>query len=76
MDEYDVLIELVKNNVIKKLPPANLRDFFEEFNFNATMMEDVKNTPRPPSMALIRQIVTEFIMFPLGSKLVRKRHAN
>lgn len=31
-----------------------------------------KNTP--PSMALIRQLVTENIIFPLGSELLRKRH--
>ena len=29
--------------------------------------------PREPSMALIRQLVTEYIIFPLGSALVRKR---
>ena len=38
------------------------------------MMEDINEAPRPPSMALIRQIVTEYIIFPLGSPLVRKRH--
>jgi len=25
-------------------------------------------------MALIRQLVTEYIIFPLGSELIRKRH--
>lgn len=74
MDEYDMLIDLVKNNVVKKLPPENLKEFLGEFNYIASMMEDVNDTPRPPSMALIRQIVTEFIIFPLGSPLVRKRH--
>ena len=74
MDEYDMLIDLVKNNIVKKMPPENLKDFLGEFNYIASMMEDVNDTPRPPSMALIRQIVTEFIIFPLGSPLVRKRH--
>lgn len=38
------------------------------------MLDDVEKTPYDPSMALIRQIVTEYIIFPLGSELVRKRH--
>jgi len=42
-----------------------------EFNFIGSMMDDTKDTPRPPSMALIRSLVTEYIIFPLGSKLVR-----
>jgi hypothetical protein len=54
MDEYDMLIDLVKNNIVKKLPPENLKDFIGEFNYIASMMEDVNDTPRPPSMALIR----------------------
>ena len=37
------------------------------------MIDDIKDTPREPSMALIRQLVTEYIIFPLGSALVRKR---
>lgn len=74
MDEYDMLIELVRNNIVKKLPASNLSDFLGEFNYIASMMDDLKDTPRPPSMALIRQLVTENIIFPLGSPLVRKRH--
>ena len=72
--EYDLLIELVKNSIVKRLPPANLTDFMGEFNYIASMMDDIKDTPRPPSMALIRQLVTEYIYFPLGSKYVRQRH--
>ena len=72
--EYDLLIELVKNSIVKKLPPAHLKDFMGEFNYIASMMDDTKTTPRPPSMALIRQLVVEYVVFPLGSKLVRQRH--
>lgn len=72
--EYDLLIELVKNSIVKKLPPAHLKDFLGEFNYIASMMDDTKTTPRPPSCALIRQLVVEYIYFPLGSKLVRQRH--
>lgn len=38
------------------------------------MLDDIKETPYDPSMALIRQLVTEYIIFPLGSELIRKRY--
>lgn len=38
------------------------------------MMDNPMDQPRPPSMALIRQLVTEYIIFPLGSDILRKRH--
>ncbi len=38
------------------------------------MLDNIKDTIYDPSMALIRQLVTEYIIFPLGSALVRKRH--
>jgi len=68
-----MLVELVKNGIVKKLPPANLSNFIGEFNYIHMMMEDLNDRPREPSMALIRQLVTEYIIFPLGSSLVRKR---
>lgn len=37
------------------------------------MLDDINDTPYDPSMALIRQLVTEYIIFPLGSELVKKR---
>jgi SpoVK/Ycf46/Vps4 family AAA+-type ATPase len=37
------------------------------------MLDDIKQSPYDPSMALIRQLVTEYIIFPLGSLLVRQR---
>lgn len=38
------------------------------------MLDDHKNKPLcDPSIALIRQIVTEYIIFPLGSELIRKQ---
>lgn len=38
------------------------------------MIDDPKKQIKDPSMALIRQLVTEYIIFPLGSKLIRNRH--
>ena len=43
VDEYDMLIELVKNSIVKKLPPAHLKEFLGEFNYIAQMMDDPKD---------------------------------
>ena len=37
------------------------------------MLDDINDSPYDPSMALIRNLITEYIIFPLGSALVRKR---
>lgn len=37
------------------------------------MLDVITEPPYDPSMALIRQLVTEFIIFPLGSALVKER---
>jgi len=73
MSEYDMLVELVKNGIVKKLPPTALTDFIGEFNYIHLMIDNILDTPREPSMALIRQLVTEYIIFPLGSALCRAR---
>jgi len=72
-DIYDLLVELIQNNIVKKLPPQKLKDFIGEFNYIHSMLDDIKSSPYDPSMALIRQLVTEYIIFPLGSLLVRQR---
>ena len=38
------------------------------------MLDDIKKDIYDPSMALIRQLVTEYIIFPLGSPLCRARY--
>jgi ATP-dependent 26S proteasome regulatory subunit len=50
-----------------------MTDFIGEFNYIHSMLDDIKDTPYDPSMALIRQLVTEYIVFPLGSELVKAR---
>lgn len=45
-----------------------------EFNYIHSILDNVKESVYDPSMALIRQIVTEFIIFPLGSDLVKARN--
>ena len=69
----EILTDLIQNDIVKKLPPVNLTDFIGEFNYIHSMLDDIKETLYDPSMALIRQLVTEYIIFPLGSELVRNR---
>ena len=70
-----MLVELVKIGIVKKLQPSQLKEFIGEFNYVAMLVDKPDSEPpREPSMALIRQLVTEFIIFPLGSGLARKRH--
>ena len=68
------LENLVKENIVRKLPERSLSTFIGEFNYLHSMLDNIKDTPYDPSMALIRQLVTEYIIFPLGSELVRQRH--
>lgn len=68
-----MLVELIQNNIVKRLPPTQLASFMGEFNYIHSMTENLDNPPSDPSMALIRQIVTEYIIFPLGSSLIRKQ---
>jgi len=69
----ELLKELIQNNIVKKLPAQNLRDFVGESNYVHSLMDDVGSAPADPSMALIRQLVTEYVIFPLGSELCRER---
>jgi len=74
MTDYDILKELIFNQICKYLPAASIKDFLGEFNYIHSMLDNLEVTPYDPSMALIRQLVTEYIIFPLGSELIRKRH--
>ena len=53
-DIKDLLVELVQNRIAKKLPAQSLTDFIGEFNYLHSMLDDIKDTPYDPSMALIR----------------------
>ena len=66
-------MQLIQFKIVKKIPPAALTDFIGEFNYIHSMLDDIKEAPYDPSMALIRQLVTEYIIFPLGSEMVRSR---
>ena len=58
------------------MPPNRLNEFLGEFNYIHSMLDNIDNPPWDPSMAIIRQLVTEYVIFPLGSELIRKRHPN
>jgi len=73
-DPKEILLELIRANIVKKIPPTRLKDFIGEFNYIHSMLDDIKETPYDPSMALIRQLVCEYIIFPLGSALVKERY--
>jgi SpoVK/Ycf46/Vps4 family AAA+-type ATPase len=72
-DVKDLLVELVQHRIAKKLPAQKLTDFIGEFNYLHSMIDDLKDTPSNPSIALIRQLVTEYAIFPLGSDIVKSR---
>ena len=73
MQKEEILMQLIQYNIVKKIPAAALPDFIGEFNYIAQMMDIPTESPVDPSMALIRQLITEYIIFPLGSELCRTR---
>jgi hypothetical protein len=36
-----ILIELIKNNILKKIPPSNLVEFIGEFNYIHSMVDQI-----------------------------------
>jgi hypothetical protein len=41
-DPYDLLVELIQHNIVKKLPAQNLKEFIGEFNYIHSMLDDIK----------------------------------
>lgn len=73
MSKENKIHELITNHIVKKLPPQRLTDFIGEFNYIHSMLDNPDESIYDPSMALIRNLVCEYIIFPLGSELVRAR---
>ena len=69
----EILLDLIQNNIVKKLPPQQMSDFIGEFNYIHSSLDNVMEPIHDPSLALIRQLVTEYIIFPLGSEIVKSR---
>ena len=38
---YEILVELIQQNIVKKLPPQSLKDFIGEFNYIHSMLDDI-----------------------------------
>jgi len=41
IEPYDLLVQLIQNNIVKKLPPQQLKDFIGEFNYIHSMLDDI-----------------------------------
>ena len=54
MSVKEILVTLINNNIVKKIPAEKLSGFIGEFNYIHTMLDDVTKLPYDPSMALIR----------------------
>lgn len=54
MTDYDILKELIGNQICKYLPPVVITDFLGEFNYIHSMLDNLETTPFDPSMAIIR----------------------
>ena len=50
----ELLTQLIKAGMLRKLPPHNLCDFIGEFNYIHSMLDNIKDTIYDPSIALIR----------------------
>merc|ERR1719199_2120294 len=50
MSDYDILKQLVADQICKYLPPAQMTDFIGEFNYILSMLDDLTTTPFDPSM--------------------------
>lgn len=58
--------ELVSSGIVKKNPPSKIQDYIGMFNFLGATFERAGSIP-DPSMAQIRQLLTEYCILPLGS---------
>jgi hypothetical protein len=54
LSKEEILILLIENNIVKRLPPQRLSAFVGEFNYIHSMLDDIKDSIYDPSMALIR----------------------
>ena len=69
----DLLGELVDAGIAKKLPPARIKSFYGDYNLLGSVQNDPLEIAPAPSPAQLRQMITEYAIFPLGSSLVRSR---
>jgi len=63
--------ELVSSKIIQPIPPRKVADYVGDFNYLGATLEKANLMP-DPSMAQVRQAVTEYGILPLGSNLVHE----
>ncbi|KAI8469151.1 MAG: hypothetical protein J3K34DRAFT_514240 [Monoraphidium minutum] len=64
--------ELVSNGVLVRVPPAHMADYLGAHGFMGATLDKAGIVP-DPSMAQIRQAVSEYAILPLGSAALHER---
>jgi hypothetical protein len=79
MDIDQMLAILVDNKIVNNYRPKKVSDLWGDFNYLGTVFQNAERrdkfgnwVPEPPSMAQIRQSITEYAVLPLGSENVRQ----
>lgn len=79
MDIDQMLAILIDNKIVNNYRPKKVSDLWGDFNYLGTVFQNAERrdklgnwVPEPPSMAQIRQSITEYAVLPLGSENVRQ----
>ena len=64
--------ELVSNGIVQPVPAHGVNDILGSTNFLKSNLLTAGLTP-DPSLAEIRQVITEFCLLPLGSSYVHSK---
>lgn len=64
--------ELVSNGILRPAPHVHVRDYLGSPSFVAATLEKANIIP-DPSMAQVRQALTEYSILPLGSQYIHER---
>merc|ERR1711865_1124523 len=81
MDIDHMLSILVQEKIVNNYRPRKISDLWGDFNYLGTVFQNVDRrdpktgewVPQDPSMAQLRQSITEYAILPLGSSVVRKQ---
>ncbi|CAN0258915.1 unnamed protein product, partial [Scytosiphon promiscuus] len=76
MDTDQMISLLVENRLISTVAPRRVSDFIGDFNYLGMIHQHTERregqwVPQDPSMAQLRQLVTEFCILPVGSKQLK-----
>lgn len=76
LDTDQMLSSLVESKIVMQCRPRRVADLVGDFNYLGTIQQhaDIKGkpwTPPDPSMAQLRQLITEYCILPIGSSHVK-----